>query len=254
MSDERACLMFHNSKLRVKKMTIYNNDVCLSYTAPKGQAEKTYKRGAVDELSAKSIKKLAFYAQNTSIEMVTFITLTYPAEYPSNGKEVKKHLNRFLSWVRALHKGVEYLWFMEFQRRGAPHFHVILDADMTGEKREISQRWYDAVGSEDKKHLQAGTNTQRVRERNGAARYVAKYASKQYQKKRPEGYRDCGRFWGCSRGVKPVASQEYNVSGMTGQDMVAFFEGVGWPYAQNLDKPLTVLYNAAQYLSNTLDK
>jgi hypothetical protein len=42
-----------------------------------------------------------------------------------------------------------------------------------------------------------------IRSENGARNYVAKYASKERQKKVPDEYRSVGRFWGASRQVKP---------------------------------------------------
>jgi hypothetical protein len=41
-----------------------------------------------------------------------------------------------------------------------------------------------------------------IRDKDGAKRYVAKYAGKPHQKEVPEWYWDVGRFWGNSRGVK----------------------------------------------------
>lgn len=41
-----------------------------------------------------------------------------------------------------------------------------------------------------------------IRKPDGAKRYVAKYATKPYQKQVPEWFQDIGRFWGCSDGVK----------------------------------------------------
>lgn len=40
-----------------------------------------------------------------------------------------------------------------------------------------------------------------IRAKNGAARYVIKYATKPYQKNIPVWYRNVGRWWGASRGI-----------------------------------------------------
>lgn len=240
--------MFLNSKrtLRLKQMEIYKNDVKLVYTQdgkrPDSQGKKKQR-----VLSAKSIKKLAFYAQNTEVVFVNFITLTYPSSYPTSGKEVKRHLNTFLSWLRSANKGLEYLWFLEFQKRGAPHFHIMVNVDMIDKKREVSIRWYETVQSGDIKHLKAGTNTQRIRLVDGAARYAAKYASKQYQKVVPNEYKDVGRFWGCSTGVPPKPVQRYDIRGMTGEQIQDAFRILGWEYHESLTKPLSILYNAAKF-------
>lgn len=245
--------MFHKSKLRVEKMEIYRTDVKLKYSGKGLKKSECPKRGNVTKLSSKSIKKLAFYAQNTDVKFVSFVTLTYPGVFPGSGVECKAHLNTFMSWLRSRYKGVNYLWFMEFQQRGAPHFHVMTDCDLVNIKSEISERWYRAVGSGDERHLRAGTNTQRIRKEDGCARYVAKYAAKQYQKEVPSKFSDSGRFWGASRDVKPKPISQYTVKGMTGGDMVSFMDEMGWEYAESLTKPLTYLYNAGQLFKNKLD-
>lgn len=240
--------MFLNSKskLRLKRMEVYKNDVRLTYTQeskrPTSGGKKKQKM-----LSAKSVKRLAFYAQNTGVQFTDFLTLTYPRDFPTNGKEVKRHLNTFLSWLRSANSGLEYLWFLEFQKRGAPHFHIMVNVDMVSRKKEVSIRWYETVQSGDVKHLKAGTNTQRIRKSDGAARYTAKYASKQYQKVVPDDYRDVGRFWGCSSGVPPKPEQTFDISGMTGEQIQEAFRVLGWEYYESLTKPLSILYNASKF-------
>lgn len=46
----------------------------------------------------------------------------------------------------------------------------------------------------------------------GAQAYVTKYATKPHQKEVPEQYQNCGRFWGCSKGVKPEPIDYYHSS------------------------------------------
>lgn len=168
------------------------------------------KRGAITMLSKKSRQRLAFVANNTSVTFRTMVTLTYPREYPTDGKTIKKHLNAFLVWARRRFAKPSYLWFLEFQKRGAPHVHILLDYPLPQAEAgrrllfgEVSAQWYKVVGSGDKRHLLAGTRCERIRKPDGAARYCLKYAYKTEQKCVPDGYRDIGRFWGCSRDVQP---------------------------------------------------
>ena len=165
-------------------------------------------------LSKKSRQRLAFIANNTRIVFRTMVTLTYPGQFSSDGKEIKKHLNAFLVWCRRRFESPSYLWFLEFQRRGAPHIHLLIDTSLpqltderTAVYREVSERWYAIVGSRDIRHRNAGTRCERVRKKDGAARYCLKYAYKTRQKCVPEAYRNVGRFWGCSRDVTPAESR-----------------------------------------------
>lgn len=168
------------------------------------------KRGEITMLSKKSRQRLAFVANNTRVVFRTMITLTYPKEHTTDGKEVKKHLNTFLVWARRRFASPSYLWFLEFQQRGAPHIHMLLDTPLPQDRArkqdlyaDVSAKWYNTVNSGDVKHLKAGTRCERIRKPDGAARYALKYAYKTKQKCVPEAYRNIGRFWGCSRDVTP---------------------------------------------------
>ena len=169
-------------------------------------------RGKITMLSKKSRKRLAFIATNTRVTLQTMITLTYPDEFPTNGMIVKRNLDTFLKWAKRFFKRPSYLWFLEFQRRGAPHIHLLLDYPLpqdVGKRLDVltmvSVRWYEIVGSGDEKHLLAGTRVETIRKRDGAARYALKYAYKCRQKAVPPAYQNVGRFWGCSRDLPPKA-------------------------------------------------
>ena len=185
------------------KVEIYRNDARVRYTMrpnkiPAGGMSGE-RRAEVETLSQKSLKRLAFVAQNTSVKLGHMVTLTYPSSFPLDGVTIKRHLQRFLQMVRR--RGLSYLWFLEFQRRGAPHFHVLLTGALA--RDHVSQFWYRVVGSGDERHLRAGTRCEQIRSQEGAARYVAKYAAKREQKVVPRDFSSVGRFWGHSADVKP---------------------------------------------------
>jgi hypothetical protein len=84
-------------------------------------------RGEITEFSRKSRQRLAFIASNTLVEFTTMITLTYPGEFESNGQVVKGHLRKFLYEMRKERPSVNYIWVLEWQKRGAPHFQLVTD-------------------------------------------------------------------------------------------------------------------------------
>lgn len=62
---------------------------------------------------------------NTS--QVFHITLTYPKRFPADGVTHKADLDAFIKRCkRKFSDEIEYLWKLEFQKRGAPHYHMIL--------------------------------------------------------------------------------------------------------------------------------
>lgn len=142
---------------------------------------------------------------------------------------MKADLNKFLIYLKRSMERFEYVWFLEFQRRGAPHFHILLTLPGPGkcERELVAEIWskiaepvdlaYTGISSPyGRKNAVMGISTrdsvfkqhrrqrtwEAVRSEDGAARYALKYALKAKQKDVPSVYRDVGRFWGRSGGVK----------------------------------------------------
>jgi hypothetical protein len=154
------------------------------------------------------------------MEFKSMLTLTYGSPSPARGDEVKRHLNNVLTWLRRRFGVVEYLWFLEFQRRGAPHFHILLDVEpMTRDRFELANYWSRGVAKkwpglegatpDDRARLQERMfrvafhekSWEAIQKSDGVSRYVTKYATKIEQKTVPKRYENVGRFWGVSRGV-----------------------------------------------------
>lgn len=218
-------------------------------------------RGEIEYLSGKSRRRLALVAGNSPIVFRSFVTVSYPGEFPCDGKLVKKHLHALLAALRRRCGKLEYLWFLEFQRRGAPHLHLFLDHALpeplsvmqrkAGRVRKecrvnwesqdwISARWYEIVGSGDERHLRAGAAWEVIEKPDGAARYVAKESYKTFQKVVPKDFQNVGRFWGVSRNVSP---EEGKMVYATKDQMSAIFG------AESMDpdgNPFPVLFSAAE--------
>jgi hypothetical protein len=155
------------------------------------------KRSKIIKFSWRSARRLRHLVRNSEDVWKAFITLTYPAEYPCNGRETKAHLNAFLQFLRR--KGIKCVWVLEFQSREAPHYHVIVSEFIP--KEEIAERWYRIVGSGDERHLRAGTGISTIRSKGELYGYLSSYIKKLDQKITPEGFEDVGRFWGSSRNL-----------------------------------------------------
>jgi len=156
---------------------------------------RSSRRGYINSFSSRSRKRLKFLLRNTANIWKVFICLTYPQEFPIDISESKKHLNAFLQFLR--NKKAKYIWKMEFQNRGAVHYHIFVDKYIS--KYDISLRWFNIVGSGDVKHLQAGTRVEYIKCRGLVFSYIQKYATKQVDI--PKEVSNVGRFWGCSRGL-----------------------------------------------------
>ena len=146
------------------------------------------------------------------------VTLTYPDEFPKDGEEVKRHLDVFLKRLKRKYPGLAGAWKMEFQRRGAPHFHVImvlkshhttgtyytvnesntlvpyrrakskgkrridsgkeLPRGVKGVRLWVQQNWFAVVASGDIRHFNAGVEVDYVRKRHRIAHYLVSYVAK----------------------------------------------------------------------------
>jgi len=175
-------------------------------------------RGSVVGFSGGSGIRMRRYLRECTSDYGYMVTLTYPGEYPSDGITTKNHLRRFLQEIQreALRQRKETtqpisaFWFLEFQGRGAPHYHIFTNHQIN--KAWASKRWYDIVGSEDIRHLHAGTRCEKlVRGRAGTISYASKYAAKMEQKLTPKGFENVGRFWGVY-GVRTTMAADTFVS------------------------------------------
>jgi hypothetical protein len=197
------------------------------------------KRGRVREFSTKSrlgLQLLAADLQAVVKKPDLMLTLTYPGEWRSvttdwtcrcevaegcsdvpctcefspSGKVCKSQFRALRQRLTRYFKqhGVSNwgcLWFLEFQRRGAPHFHLLVFGsgfallDLPTFQKWLSSAWAEIVAHPDpleyQKHLSAGTGSEWVRGEHFG--YALKYAAKLEQKKVPAEFSDIGRFWGC---------------------------------------------------------
>lgn len=160
-------------------------------------------RQPITEFTKSSRKNLAFTANNTDVHFDRMVTLTYPNKFPNDGRIIKKHLDAMLQWLRRRNIA-GYLWFLEFQKRGAPHYHILTSGGDYIDRYDLSWRWFQIVASNDEKHLESGTRIERGKSERGLHRYAVKYAAKLHQKTVPANFVRVGRLWGCSGNVHPT--------------------------------------------------
>jgi hypothetical protein len=161
-------------------------------------------RGAASTLSKASrkrlLRKLASIDHDKLKCMPLFVTLTYPGQYTDDHKQWKRHLDNICKRLQRRYPAAAIVWKLEPQQRGAPHFHLLLFNVPWVDYQWIAQGWYEVVGSNDPKHLAAGTEIRRVRSWRGVLSYAAKYVAKVHEDL-PPGWENIGRIWGI-RGAK----------------------------------------------------
>lgn len=147
-----------------------------------------------------------------------FVTLTYPGRYPTERERYKRDIDVFIKRMKREFGDIAYMWRLEAQKRGAPHYHMIVytpkPKKMEYTKLWISYAWYEIVqqGWEVKmeEHLRVGTNVKVIDSMRKATVYVSKYMSKEQEDK----LKDQGRYWATSRNWGDLIIENFELTGM----------------------------------------
>jgi hypothetical protein len=156
-------------------------------------------RGSVRGFSKASRRRLLQFLHTIDRERSgwpLFVTLTYPREWPGDPRRWKRDLRVWLERLRRSMPGVWCVWRLEPQRRGAPHYHLLVFGVERVSIEWLSATWFQVVGSGDERHLRAGTQVQRVQSWRHVIGYAAKYLAKEAAEL-PAGWEaGVGRWWG----------------------------------------------------------
>lgn len=173
-------------------------------------------RGEIVEYSMASARRLRDYLLGCDAVYTGFGTLTYPVGAPQcdDPMAAKKDLRALFERLRRMWGGTDAFhsvcWFMEWTKQGTVHFHFLANDFI--DKAWLSKAWYEIVGSEDKRHLFAGTQISALHSRGAAAKYAAKYASKGAFGQVPEKWKEVGRWWGVF-GIRTVVEADIRIRG-----------------------------------------
>lgn len=187
------------------------------------------KRGVITGWSAKSrarmVERLCDLDYSVLFDdpsrLLAMLTLTYPGDWlrvAPSGRAVKNHLKRLRQrYERAYGEPLIAVWKLEFQRRGAPHVHLLIRpphqlVDGRNFRDWVSRTWADVVGHPDpdeyERHVRAGTGLDfneglKASDPRRVAVYFTKHGAfqaKEYQHCVPAEWQEPGkgpgRFWG----------------------------------------------------------
>lgn len=154
-------------------------------------------RGAVKGFSRASRKRLLDLFNKIPLDVrrnALFVTLTYPSQWPDDWAKWKRHLDTFVKRVLRRWPRGAMIWRLEFQKRGAPHFHLVVFGVPFVPHRWVARAWFEIVDSGQPEHLEAGTEVRRCRNDKMAQYYISKYVGKEDDSE--QGKNCCGRVWG----------------------------------------------------------
>lgn len=147
------------------------------------------RRGAVTGRSQESRKRfmdLLNQVQRASYEGALFLTLTYPDGVEPAPEKVHRDIDTLAARLLRAYPKSAAIWSQEqkVRKSGAHvgkcffHYHLIVFGVKFLEKNWVSRTWYEIVGSNDERHLQAGTKIEKLRSSKQGVSYVAKYVTK----------------------------------------------------------------------------
>lgn len=154
------------------------------------------KRGLVTVFSRKSRRRLLEFLARTqySGKPRVFLTLTYPSNM-NDAKQGKQHLWAFLERVRRRYPRASAIWRIEYQQRGAVHFHLLFFELPFWDADDIRRIWGEIIGEQNPR-----IEIKTCRSKRKSTYYVAKYMAKVADQ--GEGifinlpYLHAGRHWG----------------------------------------------------------
>lgn len=145
------------------------------------------KRGKVCGFSEGSRRRMLEFMSRFDENRVVMMTLTYGQAFPSCD-EAKRHLFLFLKRLRRLAPKASAVWRMEFQERGAPHFHLVLfsmgrPGQWVVNKKKVQSVWGDVITTKYWDHSgvitrEPFTRIESLRSIKQVIGYVSKYMAK----------------------------------------------------------------------------
>jgi hypothetical protein len=153
-------------------------------------------RGEVRGFSRRSRKRLLDWLNSiprSQTQGGLFITLTYHLKWGETFEDWKRDLDTFFKRLRRKFPKVIAVWKLELQKRGAPHFHLLVFGVPFIAHQWLASAWNEIVDPGNAAHLAAGTEVRSIRSFGGVIHYAVKYISKIDDSLEPL---HTGRIWG----------------------------------------------------------
>lgn len=181
------CLIVYNLKDAWEKTKI-----------PTNIKKENPKRGKIKKFSKTSKRRLQGLLSKLKRQHLLFVTLTY-AENMTDNERAKSDLDNFSREVNRRNKKIWFVWKMEYQERGAIHYHLLVGGSNYKYMKKILNKYW----------RKGYTNIKIAKKID--LYYFAKYVSKDI--KNVPGQHS-GRFWGIYNKVAVAYSrlEIYNVS------------------------------------------
>jgi len=191
-------------------VAIYRGSLCMQ--APRQGPAKRRRGGGIrgkvfgysDDARLRLIRRLS-QVDARSLDIPIMVTLTY---HHGHQRDDTAHIADRRAWIariRRRYPEIRLIWRLELQRRGAPHYHVILWLPRGDRRlreppaqRFIRTAWHDIADASSRAHERHGVAITALESRTHGYKYLAKYVAKEIT----AAERDFpGRRWGMTSNV-----------------------------------------------------
>lgn len=172
------------------------------------------KRGKIKSFSRaarRRLIRLLSQVDQSQLGNPVFLTLTYHDNW--HDRDIQRDREIFLKRVGRAYPGCRWIWRLDYQRRGAPHFHIILwpvvgeDIQTQSQRERLATIWHEVVDPDNPTHAQYGAQVVPLRDQQGVKIYMSKLG----RITSDEEERDVGRRWGSSRDLPTLPQAEFEV-------------------------------------------
>ena len=165
-------------------------------------------RGTITEFTKRSRFRLFVTLAKISNHLdfpPIFATLTYHHGHENTPKPNHSVMHNFLVQLREFDPDVQFIWRKEYQKRGAPHYHLIIfpsgQCPFSGKKDyniKINLIWHNLADPKSRRHAEYGCLIKNINNYKQACFYLSKYVAK-CNNEGPDIQE--GKHWGCSRNL-----------------------------------------------------
>lgn len=220
-------------------------------------------RGSVKKFSRKSRFRLFTALAKIRADLPhkpLFVSLSYHYGHRLIIDDNKTHLHHFLVRLRQYDLNVQFIWRIELQKRGAPHFHLIIfpGVRLDGFKEDdynikISSLWHEIADPKSRAHKEYGCKVKTIDSYREACIYLSKYVAKEPIEC---GSSLMGKHWGCSRNLPYKVIGTIQADRKVNKEMIEKIrkwliknghESAADPNYFNVDRPQTIFIDSDEF-------
>lgn len=207
------------------------------------------KRGEIEVFSRASRYRLFRQLHQIEFKTVSFVTLTYPAQFPTEPRVYKGNLKEWRRRFEILYGKVKAIWRLEFQERGAPHFHIMyLDCPFIP-IWDLGYLWKSVCHTYDLAHEINGVDLKLITDNSQQALiafYLGKYIAKVDERGEQHAKENVGRWWG-RWNITDQTPSEFEVTDWEAVRIVDFLLGcrLGTSVWEPIDKSICSIFGGS---------